>query len=343
MDTKNSPLTPLVSVIIAAYNVERWIGACLQSILNQTWEDLEVIVVDDGSTDGTAAVVSANKDPRLQLIRQTNRGQGAALNGGAAASRGNFIKFVDADDWLNERHLAAQLAVLEGEFEKVADCGWGYFVDDPEDAKARVEVTNRDYGSPLDWLVDSLTRGEGMMGGWKWLIPRVVWERSGGWDERLSLIIDFDFSIRLLLASSGVRFAPAALYAYRKGVSGAVSGRLGPRAMQSAFLANGSGCHALLAREDSPRIRRICADRWQEWLYRFYPLHQDLAQQAQCRVDALGGSGLRLEGGRLLRVLHPLVGWKAVRWLQVVVYQCGWSFVLRWKAGRRMRRLKRQG
>ena len=330
---------PLISVIIPAYNAELWIAESIGSVLAQTWRELEVIVVDDGSQDATPEIVAGIGDPRVRLIRQENRGQCVALNLGVTEARGAYIKFLDADDWLNPEHLAAQMAALDGSTECVAACHWGYFLDDPRRSAARKEHCNKDYEDPLEWLVDSLTKDEGMMGGWKWLIPKSVLERSGGWDERLSLNNDFDFSIRLLLASSGVRFASEALYAYRKGVSGALSGSLSPAAMQSAFSTTESGCRHLLQRENTPRIRRICADRWQEWLFKFYPAHRELALKAELEIERLGGSEIELQGGRILQVLLPVLGWKGVRQLQGLAYRSAWGAVLRWKARRRVGRL----
>ena len=330
----------LISVIIPAYNAEQWIGVAVSSVLAQTWRKLEVVVVDDGSTDGTTAVIDGFRDSRVALVRQKHCGQSAALNRGVAESRGDYIKFLDADDWLNPAHLSAMMTAIGTEENVVGACRWGYFVNDPQDVRLRVEYANRDYAEPLEWLVDSLTLDEGMMGGWKWLIQRAVWERSGGWDERLGLNNDFDFSIRLLLASSGVRFAPEAIYAYRKGLTGALSGTLGRASLLSAYQTTEAGCQALLAREDSPRIRRICADRWQEWLYKFYPDEPFLAGGAQWQVTALGGSTVRMPGGWVLRVLLPVIGWRGVRLMQSMIYRRGWGIVLKWKEGRRVRRLK---
>ncbi|MEO0016943.1 MAG: hypothetical protein RLZZ522_226 [Verrucomicrobiota bacterium] len=332
---------PLISVIIPAYNAERWIAEAIASALAQNWRELEVVVVDDGSSDGTAGVVAGIDDPRLVVIRQTNRGQSAALNLGVAESHGEFIKFLDADDWLNPGHLAAMMAVLDNGGDAVAACRWGYFVDDPQRVAVREEYVNHDYAKPLEWLVDSLTQDEGMMGGWKWLIPRAVWDRCGGWDERLGLNNDFDFSIRVLLAAAAVRFAPEAVYAYRKGIVGALSGTLSPAAMRSAYQTTEAGCRSLLAREDSTRIRQICANRWQEWLFRFYPDHPELAAEAERQVAALGGSPVQMPGGRLQRLLLPVVGWRRVRRMQSLMYRCGWERVLHWKARRRVERLKR--
>lgn len=88
----------LVSVIIPLYNKAKYIGRTMASILGQTWQDFEVIVIDDGSTDDGGAVVQACGDPRVRLIRQTNRGPGAARNHGIRLSTAPYLTFLDADD-----------------------------------------------------------------------------------------------------------------------------------------------------------------------------------------------------------------------------------------------------
>lgn len=101
---------PRVSVVVPVYNVESYLSACLESILSQTFSDFELLVVDDGSTDGSVALVEAIVDPRLRLIRQENRGLAGARNTGIRHAEGEFIALLDSDDlWLPqklERHVA---------------------------------------------------------------------------------------------------------------------------------------------------------------------------------------------------------------------------------------------
>jgi hypothetical protein len=205
---------------------------------------------------------------------------------------------------------------------------------------SKTEFVQRDFADPLEWLICSLTKDEGMMGGWMWLIPRCVWDSAGGYNPSLGLNNDFDFSIRLLLASKGVRYAENALYCYRKGMASALSQSRGRKAMTSALQTTLLGCQSLLSREDSPRIRQICADRLQMWLYDFYPEFPDLAETTEKRVRELGGSRRALEGGLLLRCIAPLLGWKKTRYLQYTVRKLGWKYVQRWKQRRILQRFE---
>ena len=92
-----------VSIIIPVYNAASWLGACLDSVLGQTLRNIEVICVDDGSTDGSAGILEAcaARDPRVRVLRQPeNAGQGAARNRGLEESVGEYAYFMDADDEL---------------------------------------------------------------------------------------------------------------------------------------------------------------------------------------------------------------------------------------------------
>jgi len=103
---------PLVSVIIPALNAEATIGETLHSALAQTYRAIEIIVVDDGSSDSTARIVAAlaARDPRLRLIRTANGGISRARNTGIAASAGSFVAPLDADDLWHPEKIACQVA-----------------------------------------------------------------------------------------------------------------------------------------------------------------------------------------------------------------------------------------
>jgi glycosyltransferase involved in cell wall biosynthesis len=102
----------LVSVVIPAYNAERFLARAMRSALAQTYSHLELIVVDDGSTDGTAGIIRAFPDPRVRHLSQPNRGQGAARNLGIRASTGRYVTFLDADDVYLPQKVERQVEFL---------------------------------------------------------------------------------------------------------------------------------------------------------------------------------------------------------------------------------------
>lgn len=121
-------MAPQISVIITSYNYESFIGQAIQSLLDQTYRDLEVIVVDDGSTDGTRAVLEGFGE-RIRCIYQANQGKSAALNRGLAASQGSYLAFLDSDDcWLPDS-LEARLAAFQADPEVGVVYGRAQIID----------------------------------------------------------------------------------------------------------------------------------------------------------------------------------------------------------------------
>ena len=98
---------PAISVIVPAYNAEKTLNKCLDSILGQTLVDIEIIVVNDGSTDSTQTIVEGymSSDNRIKLINQENKGLGAARNVGLDNATGKYISFIDSDDWISKNFL----------------------------------------------------------------------------------------------------------------------------------------------------------------------------------------------------------------------------------------------
>lgn len=116
----------MISVIIPVYNVEPYLRKCLDSIVNQTYRDLEILVVDDGSTDGSGAICDsyAEKDERVVVFHTENRGLSAARNLGLDNAKGEWINFLDSDDWMDSEGFEFAISVAE---DKKADLVfWGY-------------------------------------------------------------------------------------------------------------------------------------------------------------------------------------------------------------------------
>lgn len=116
---------PKVSILIPAYNVEKYLPQCLDSILNQTYRDMQIVVIDDGSKDATWNVMQeyATKDERFEIYHQENQGVAETRNRLLAYSKGDWILFVDADDWLETQMIAYMIGVAENRGVEVVVCG----------------------------------------------------------------------------------------------------------------------------------------------------------------------------------------------------------------------------
>ena len=223
-------MPPLVSILIPCFNAAQFLRPALDSVLSQTWPAKEVIVVDDASTDESGALLDSYRQHGVIVLHEHCGGASAARNRAFHESRGDYVKFFDADDLLDARTIELQMHRLSESDSAVATCEWGRFYnDDLSTFRLNCQRVWRDMAS-TDWLVESWVDARPMMQPGLFLIPRPVLERAGLWDETLSLIDDFEFFARVLCHSSEVRFAPGARLYYRSGIKGSLSGMKTPRA-----------------------------------------------------------------------------------------------------------------
>jgi len=190
---RSNHMEPKVTVIIPAYNRERYIGEAIASVLAQTAGDLELVVVDDGSTDGTAAVVAAVADPRVRLLSGAHRGISAAMNRGLAAAHGAYVARCDSDDVWLPALLATLVPILDATPALAA-------------VTARGEYMDAD-GRPTGHLLGTAPRfAEDALASLLWddftcNIATVARRRSveavGGYDESLPTNEDWDLWLRL--------------------------------------------------------------------------------------------------------------------------------------------------
>ena len=117
-----------ISIIIPVYNVEQYIKNCLESVINQTYDNWEIILIDDGSTDNSKAIYEniAIKNDKIKIFKQTNKGVSAARNLGIEKAQGDYIVFLDADDWIEKKFLERMLEVIENEDADIVQCNFYY-------------------------------------------------------------------------------------------------------------------------------------------------------------------------------------------------------------------------
>jgi glycosyltransferase involved in cell wall biosynthesis len=307
---------PLVSVLIPCFNAERYIGETLESVFRQSWPELEIVIVDDGSTDGSAGEIKRFQCSKLTVLSQQNQGQTVALNKCVAHSSGAFVQYLDADDLIAPDKIALQMRRLIDRSDCVATAEWGRFYSDPEETRFMAEPVWRDL-DPLDWLALSRAEGLGMMLPALWLIPRDLVHRIGPWHPDLTLNNDAEYFTRLLLNTKRVLFCEGARAYYRSGISGSLSGRKSPDAWASQFKVIEMCAQQVLAHEDSERMRRAFSLSWQHLGHSAYPYDPVLAERALERAESLHAISIMPDGGPAFRWLSRLIGWRAARRLQV--------------------------
>jgi len=264
----------LVSVIIPVYNAEKYLDVCIQSIINQTWSNIEIILVDDGSTDGSLKIAQKHLvNANVKVIEQKNRGASAARNAGLKLAKGDYIQFLDADDLLSPDKIEGQMACLNGSLKQVTICRSVHFNDGDnyEDGIISDGWFCNDNNNPVDFLI-KLHAGKEVMPGYggiilihSWLTPMAIIEKAGPWNEKLSLDDDGEFFCRVVLAADGIKYSEKGFSYYRKFNHGqSLSAQKTKEGTVSAVLAIDLKYQNLKAKTNDPIIDRVFARhyRW---------------------------------------------------------------------------------
>jgi len=200
---------PVVSVIMAACNAADTIVEAIDSILRQTWENLELIVIDDGSTDATASIVNGFHDPRIRFIsNESNVGLARSLQRGTGAATGRFMARMDADDLSHPQRLEKQVAFLDSR-PRVGFAGTSF---DLMDEQSRV-LGRRVRPATDEFLQRQLLVWNPFCHG-SVMIRRELLRASGGYDENFPSAMDFDLWLRLAERTCAA-IMPEVLYSWR--------------------------------------------------------------------------------------------------------------------------------
>ncbi|MUG98076.1 glycosyltransferase [Scytonema sp. UIC 10036] len=221
-------MPPLVSVIIPCFNTERWIAEAIDSCLQQTYPNIEIIVVDDGSTDNSLEII---KSYGKKVIWQSvdHRGGNYARNKGLTLSKGKYIQYLDADDYILPNKIERQVSFLEETGADVVYGDWRFRHHLPDGTSFLGDIERP--GTQADII-------ESLLADW-WtavaslLYRRTAVERSGGWDENLKAAQDRDFFLSVVLQGAKVVYQPGCHAVYRRYGNVTVSTRSKPLWIES--------------------------------------------------------------------------------------------------------------
>jgi glycosyltransferase involved in cell wall biosynthesis len=307
-------MNPLVSVIIAAYNGERFLESTLESVLGQTYQPFEVIVCNDGSTDRTGDILRAY-EPRIRVLTQQNGGVSSARNWAAAEASGRYLAFVDQDDIWEPELLARQVRHLEEHPDHGLVYGDSWIID----IDGAICGRRRDYLRYRDgWVFEDLLRGnfipiETMV------LQAEIFRACGGFDPTLRYLEDFDLCLKVAHRYP-VGFVPDALARYRihdRNLSHNMEavcvewGRILAR-VPDVFPGLDDATYRLIDRE---RRRRLAEAAWHALRRCDFRTAEELMREA----SPVGRAGLALKirvGGLFLRTLPAPIARRLGRLLE---------------------------
>jgi len=225
MDLSPRRPAPCVTVITPAYNAARFLADTIESVRRQTFHDWELVIIDDGSTDETVAIVEryAAADDRIRLLKQPNAGPSAARNHGMRAARGRYFAFLDSDDQWMPEFLEHQLDVFARYSDTSLVTANAFYLGGPQNGQPRRRLSN---GNAVLTLEDIIKNDSAVF--IMTVFRREVFERIGGLDEGQWTSEDYDFWIRAALAGFVFRVTtkPLALYRRHEGSLSADSARM---------------------------------------------------------------------------------------------------------------------
>lgn len=204
---------PLISVIVPVYRVEQYLDVCVESIVRQTYHNLEIILVEDGSPDSCPAMCDAwaRRDPRIRVVHKKNGGLSSARNAGLDVAQGEYIGFVDSDDYINENMYEILWSALSNSQKKMACCLSSRVYDDGGEQRlpdsAEKTVLN------VEETLDAIFFGKAGTAVWRKLYARSVYEGirfpEGETNE------DYPLIVPTAVAADGMVFVKLPLYYYR--------------------------------------------------------------------------------------------------------------------------------
>jgi glycosyltransferase involved in cell wall biosynthesis len=322
---------PLVSIIIPLYNAEKYIRESVQSALNQTWPNKEIIIIDDGSTDNSLTMATKYNEEIIRVFSQENKGASAARNHGLKEAKGEYIQFLDADDLLSANKIESQMSLLMNCPGYIGLCGTIHFQDgtDPYAYQVKHEWLSEGSDDPADFLIKlyggALIGPEygGMIQPNAWLTPRTLIDKAGLWNEMINLDDDGEFFCRVLLAAHGVRYTTEGINYYRKfNFKSSWSGQKSYEAYKSLFQSTQLKAKYLTAKTNDPRVKLVLSRLFWESAFSFYPYFIDLSESAEEKAKEMAPSYKYTPYNRGINLLlSKILGWKTVRYLQYLKHK----------------------
>jgi FkbM family methyltransferase len=285
-----SPYKPRVSVLMSVYNSEKFLKRAIDSILAQTYNDFEFVIIDDGSSDSSISIIESYKDKRIRLVTRENWGLTASLNQGIEICRGEFLARMDSDDISTLDRLETEVMFLDKN-PKIALVGSNYTII--EEKTGKVKVTTNVFTQPKDLKVAQVVSNQ--YGHGSIMVRKPILQECGGYDPSVGHVEDYDLWTKIS-RTHDIANIQRPLYLYRSVASGVTLSKHEEQIKLAFEVRNRAFEHFLLHRGEyhlfswSPRSSKDYAQK-KAMLYRDYAF---MYRKTGHRLKALALLGLAL-------------------------------------------------
>lgn len=302
---------PKVSILIPCCNSEAFLQETLQSCVNQSYSNIEVILVDDGSTDNSLQIAKnwQKNYSNIFVYSQPNAGVCRARNLAFEKSTGDYIMYLDADDIISPDKISAQIELLRGKANDViCTCAWDRFYSSTEEAQFPHLSVYHDYDNGVT-LIEDLLNG-GMFGVSCYLTHRSIIEKAGRWNEELTINTDGEFFFRVLANAGKVQFSNKGALYYRSSEMNSISRRKPTEKKGVSLLLSYTLTENYLKRERmlTPRVRNGLVRAYQSVAYQ-YCQYNNIVQSAKKQARSVSRKNVESsDGGNLFKLMCKILG-----------------------------------
>ncbi len=282
---------PLVSILIPVYNAEKYLSTTIESLLKQTYENIEIIIIDDSSTDKSFDIAKKYElsHKHIKVFQQEKSGAQVARNNAYKMSKGQYIQYFDADDIMHVDKISSQMERLQqyGYKSDIVATGISMaFYDSIDNAILKKTILHKDYDNNFLFLKESWENSKSIIGQ-SWLIPRLLHDKVGGWKEDLIKNQDGEFFTRVAYNANQIVFIEKSVVYYRKTAQGisndrsllAVKSHLDSYKMYVAIVKNDL---------DKQDLRKAAAILFTTFYKMYYPLKEEIKNDVSLQIKALG-------------------------------------------------------
>ncbi|MCH9739330.1 MAG: glycosyltransferase [Epsilonproteobacteria bacterium] len=283
---------PLVSILVPLYNAEKYFEETIESLLNQTYKNIEIIIVNDGSTDNSLKLAKEyeNLYSNIFVFNQENSGAASTRNNAFNESKGDYIQYFDADDIMHPDKISSQMNVLRKynfQDDIVTTGKWVRFSYNIENFLYIKKSIEKNYDDTLFFLEDAWRNSEYFIGP-SWLISRKLNEKVGGWSTDLTFNDDGEFFTRVAYNSSKILYVNDSLVYYRQDNQNSISSDFSIKSIRS-HLKSLNLYEECLGKDIEKNNLRYATAKLYSNFYRFhFPVHIDIKKEVYSKLKKLG-------------------------------------------------------